>query len=228
MEMFMGAEQGQVGRSKRWRHSPMKFECLESSPTAGDHSLQDSRSRRSVHTKHHEENTGWGWKTVGDQGPDDGHSDHLQDDHFRTDQRHGETARAARAAGIPYKRAGDHRPAGPIIFSTLNGLLYGMLLFLLERLTLIFSMMGVNFAHASFYMLGATSLSDRPLCQLLAGPGGRAAAGGRSARWRYGLRRHKHGHVAELLFTFGLAFIIEELVQMIWGKIPVDYRVPRR
>jgi branched-chain amino acid transport system permease protein len=44
---------------------------------------------------------------------------------------------------------------------------------------------------------------------------------------RYGLRTvHKHGHVAELLFTFGLAFIIEELVQMIWGKIPVDYRVP--
>jgi branched-chain amino acid transport system permease protein len=44
-----------------------------------------------------------------------------------------------------------------LIFSTLNGLLYGMLLFLLASgLTLIFSMMGVlNFAHASFYMLGA-------------------------------------------------------------------------
>jgi branched-chain amino acid transport system permease protein len=44
---------------------------------------------------------------------------------------------------------------------------------------------------------------------------------------RYGLRTvHKHGHVAELLFTFGLAFMIEELVQMVWGKVPVDYRVP--
>ena len=43
---------------------------------------------------------------------------------------------------------------------------------------------------------------------------------------RYGLRQvHKHGHVAELLFTFGLAFVIEEVVQMIWGKLPVDYRV---
>jgi branched-chain amino acid transport system permease protein len=44
-----------------------------------------------------------------------------------------------------------------VIFSSLNGLLYGMLLFLLASgLTLIFSMMGVlNFAHASFYMLGA-------------------------------------------------------------------------
>ena len=44
---------------------------------------------------------------------------------------------------------------------------------------------------------------------------------------RFGLRHvHKNGHVAELLFTFGLAFAIEEIVQIIWGKSPVDYRVP--
>jgi branched-chain amino acid transport system permease protein len=44
---------------------------------------------------------------------------------------------------------------------------------------------------------------------------------------RYGLRNtHKHGHVAELLLTFGLAFAIEEIVSMIWGKSPLDYRVP--
>ena len=44
---------------------------------------------------------------------------------------------------------------------------------------------------------------------------------------RYGLRRlHRLGHVSELLFTFGLAFVIEEVVQMVWGKLPVDYRVP--
>ena len=43
------------------------------------------------------------------------------------------------------------------VFSTLNGLVTGLLLFMLASgLTLIFSMMGVlNFAHASFYMLGA-------------------------------------------------------------------------
>ena len=41
--------------------------------------------------------------------------------------------------------------------SLLNGVSYGLLLFMLSAgLTLIFSMMGVlNFAHASFYMLGA-------------------------------------------------------------------------
>ncbi len=119
-----------------------------------------------------------------------------------------------------------------IIFSTLNGLLYGMLLFLLASgLTLIFSMMGVlNFAHASFYMLGAyfgyqisRYVGYWPglvLAPLLVGVIGALVE-------RFGLRTvHKHGHVAELLFTFGLAFIIEELVQMIWGKVPVDYRIP--
>ncbi len=119
-----------------------------------------------------------------------------------------------------------------IIFSTLNGLLYGLLLFLLASgLTLIFSMMGVlNFAHASFYMLGAyfgyqisRYVGYWPglvLAPLIAGGVGALVE-------RYGLRTvHKHGHVAELLFTFGLAFMIEELVQMVWGKVPVDYRVP--
>jgi branched-chain amino acid transport system permease protein len=119
-----------------------------------------------------------------------------------------------------------------IVFSTLNGLLYGMLLFLLASgLTLIFSMMGVlNFAHASFYMLGAYfgyQISrwvgywpGLVLAPLLVGGVGALVE-------RFGLRTvHKHGHVAELLFTFGIAYIIEELVQMVWGKVPVDYRVP--
>jgi branched-chain amino acid transport system permease protein len=119
-----------------------------------------------------------------------------------------------------------------ITFSTLNGVLYGMLLFMMASgLTLIFSMMGVlNFAHASFYMLGAYfgfEISRRigfwpglVLAPLLVGVVGALVE-------RFGLRHlHRRGHVSELLFTFGLAFVIEELVQMIWGKLPVDYRVP--
>jgi hypothetical protein len=44
-----------------------------------------------------------------------------------------------------------------LVVTLLNGVSYGLLLFMLASgLTLIFSMMGVlNFAHASFYMLGA-------------------------------------------------------------------------
>ncbi|MBS0520996.1 MAG: branched-chain amino acid ABC transporter permease [Proteobacteria bacterium] len=119
-----------------------------------------------------------------------------------------------------------------VLISTLNGVLYGMLLFLMASgLTIIFSMMGVlNFAHASFYMLGAFfgfEISRRigfwpglVLAPLLVGLIGVAVE-------RYGLRRvHRHGHVAELLFTFGLTFVIQEAVEMVWGKLPVDYRVP--
>ena len=114
----------------------------------------------------------------------------------------------------------------------LNGLVYGLLLFMLSvGLTLIFGMMGVlNLAHASFYMLGAflaftVSLRLGFWAALLVVPVLVGALG--AVVERYGLRTvHKHGHVAELLFTFGLAFIIGEVVPLIWGRTPVPYRVP--
>ena len=118
------------------------------------------------------------------------------------------------------------------LVSVLNGLTYGLLLFMLSSgLTLIFSMMGVlNFAHASFYMLGAyfayqTSLLIGFWPALVIAP---IIVGGIGALVeRYGLRRaHRYGHVAELLFTFGLAYLIEEVVHLIWGRAPVQYRVP--
>ena len=37
---------------------------------------------------------------------------------------------------------------------------------------------------------------------------------------------HRFGHVPELLFTFGLSYIIFELVQLIWGRAAVPYGVP--
>jgi branched-chain amino acid transport system permease protein len=116
--------------------------------------------------------------------------------------------------------------------SLLNGVTYGLLLFMLSAgLTLIFSMMGVlNFAHASFYMLGAycgyvisTQVGFYPalvLAPLVVGAIGALVE-------RYGLRRaHASGHVPELLFTFGLAFVIEEAVRLVWGSLPVPYKVP--
>ncbi len=114
----------------------------------------------------------------------------------------------------------------------LNGLVYGLLLFMLSvGLTLIFGMMGVlNLAHASFYMLGAflaftVSIRLGFWAALLVVPVLVGALG--AVVERYGLRTvHKHGHVAELLFTFGLAFIIGEVVPLIWGRTPVPYRVP--
>jgi len=116
--------------------------------------------------------------------------------------------------------------------SLLNGISYGLLLFMLSSgLTLIFSMMGVlNFAHASFYMLGAyfaftTAQVVNYWAALLVAPMLVALLG--AAFEKYSLRRvHKFGHVPELLITFGLSFIILEMVQLIWGTSAADYRVP--
>lgn len=114
----------------------------------------------------------------------------------------------------------------------LNGLSYGLLLFMLSAgLTLIFSMMGVlNFAHASFYMLGAYFAyaltgwvgfgAALVLAPLLVGALGAAFE-------RYSLRKvHAYGHVPELLITFGLSYVVFELVRLVWGPSNVDYRVP--
>lgn len=116
--------------------------------------------------------------------------------------------------------------------SLLNGVSYGLLLFMLSSgLTLIFSMMGVlNFAHTSFYMLGAYlaySLSGvlgfwPALClaPLLVG-----GLGALFERWC--LRRvHRFGHVAELLITFGLSYVVLEVVQLVWGRGAVPYGLP--
>ena len=114
----------------------------------------------------------------------------------------------------------------PVFF--LHGLVYAGLLFLVSSgLTLVFGMMNVlNFAHASFYMLGAyfsysiliftnnlwLSLLICPLLLFLLG----------ALIERYLLRRvHVFGHLHELLLTFGLAYIIGELVKLTWGNYPL-------
>src|ERR1035437_6729422 len=118
------------------------------------------------------------------------------------------------------------------IISMLNGLSYGLLLFMLSSgLTLIFSMMGVlNFAHASFYMIGAyvgysisrvagfwPALVIAPIVVGLLG----------ALFERLFLRKvYKFGHVPELLLTFGLSYVIVELIQLIWGHLALDFRAP--
>ena len=115
----------------------------------------------------------------------------------------------------------------------LHGLVYGMLLFLLASgLTLIFGMMGVlNFAHGALYMLGAyfsfsvllwtgqfwLSLIIAPVLVALVG----------LLIERVFLRKvHVYGHVAELLVTFGIAFILEDVVMILWGSEPLKIEIP--
>ena len=119
-----------------------------------------------------------------------------------------------------------------LLFSLLNGVIYGLLLFMVSAgLTLVFGMMGVlNFAHASFYMLGAYFaytlqglLGFGPavvVAMLLAGGVGAVVE-------RFFLRRvHHHGHAHELLLTFGLSFIVAETIKLLFGNFPVNYQVP--
>jgi branched-chain amino acid transport system permease protein len=92
-------------------------------------------------------------------------------------------------------------------------------------------MMGVlNFAHASFYMIGAyfgyslTSVIGFWPALLLAP----ILVGGCGVIFeRLTLRKvHKFGHVPELLVTFGLSYIVYELVQLIWGRTAVEFVPP--
>ena len=119
----------------------------------------------------------------------------------------------------------------PVFF--LHGLAYAGLLFLVSAgLTLVFGMMNVlNFAHAAMYMLGAyfsysimmhftgqlwLSLMICPVILFIIG----------ALIERFLLRRvHKFGHVQELLLTFGLAYIITELVKLFWGNYPLAVNI---
>ncbi|WP_345811095.1 branched-chain amino acid ABC transporter permease [Paraburkholderia sp. PREW-6R] len=118
------------------------------------------------------------------------------------------------------------------VINLLNGVSYGLLLFMLSAgLTLIFSMLGVlNFAHASFYMLGAYvgfSVAARAgfWSALVIAPVIVGMIGAFVERWL--LRRVRpHGHLAELLLTFGAAYLIGELVKLGWGLNPLAASVP--
>jgi branched-chain amino acid transport system permease protein len=118
----------------------------------------------------------------------------------------------------------------PVFF--LHGLAYAGLLFLVSAgLTLVFGMMNVlNFAHAAMYMLGAyfsfgllhatgqfwLCLLVCPLLLFIIG----------ALVERFLLRRvHAFGHLHELLLTFGLAYIITELVKLIWGNFPLAVNI---
>ncbi|SAL53054.1 branched amino acid transport system, membrane protein [Caballeronia turbans] len=116
--------------------------------------------------------------------------------------------------------------------SLLNGVSVGLLLFMLSAgLTLIFSMLGVlNFAHASFYMLGAY------VGQALAAHGGFWSAlmlapvvvGIAGALFeRLLLRRvHARGALGQMLLTFGAAIVIGEGVKLVWGLGPLPASIP--
>ena len=115
----------------------------------------------------------------------------------------------------------------------LNSVQYGLLLFLLAAgLTLIFGIMGVvNLAHGSFYMLGAymayalTAAWGNLALAILAGTLISMAAGWLLEKllFKYFYNR---SHLDQVLLTFGLIYIFEELRSMLWGDDVHNVGVP--
>lgn len=122
----------------------------------------------------------------------------------------------------------------PLIFAQLlNGLQYGVLLFLLAAgLTLVFGIMSfVNLAHGSLYMMGAYFAAT---AFNLTGSFAVAVLAAMAGTLGLGLllevvavaRLYQRDHLDHVLATFGLVLFFNELVRMAWGPQPYFLQVP--
>src|SRR6476620_9258138 len=122
---------------------------------------------------------------------------------------------------------------GAIAIQVLNGLQYGLLLFLIAAgLTLIFGILGViNLAHGSFYMIGAYLaywLSEKTGSLALA----IALALPASLLLGWLVERlaiaflYQRDHLYQVLLTYGLILIFNELQRIIWGNDVHGVAVP--
>jgi branched-chain amino acid transport system permease protein len=119
------------------------------------------------------------------------------------------------------------------LIQVLNSVQYGLLLFLVASgLTLIFGIMGViNLAHGSFYMIGAYlafTLSSLTGSLWLAIPLGimLSAALGLVLEWALISRLYRRDHLYQVLLTFGLILIFEELRSIMVGDDVHSVAIP--
>jgi branched-chain amino acid transport system permease protein len=119
------------------------------------------------------------------------------------------------------------------LIQLLNAVQYGLLLFLVASgLTLIFGIMGIiNLAHGSFYMMGAYlawSLTGQLGSFWFALPAGVAlsVAIGMFLEWLFIRRLYLRDHLYQVLLTYGLILIFEELRSIIWGNDVHGVAVP--
>ncbi|KAF7961643.1 ABC transporter permease [Cupriavidus sp. UYMU48A] len=110
------------------------------------------------------------------------------------------------------------------LIQCLNSVQYGLLLFLVASgLTLIFGIMGViNLAHGSFYMLGAYlafTLASLTGNLLIALPLGivLAVAFGYVLEWAFFSFLYERDHLQQVLMTYGLILVFEELRSILVG-----------
>jgi branched-chain amino acid transport system permease protein len=112
-----------------------------------------------------------------------------------------------------------------LLAQLLNGLVYGMLLFLTAAgLSLIFGLMNVvSLAHGSFFMLGAFvgltifELTHNFWIAFVLAPIPVAVLG--IAMEMLFLRPlYRRGHMDQVLLTFGFTFVFFDIVQSVWGR----------
>lgn len=121
-----------------------------------------------------------------------------------------------------------------ILIQTLNAVQYGLLLFLVASgLTLIFGVMGViNLAHGSFYMMGAylafslSSLTGNLLITIVIGTLLSVALGA-LLEWALFTHLYRRNHLQQVLLTYGLILIFEELRSMMVGDDVYSVKVPQ-
>jgi branched-chain amino acid transport system permease protein len=120
-----------------------------------------------------------------------------------------------------------------LIEQLLNGLQFGLLLFLLAAgLTLVFGIMDlVNLAHGSLYMVGAyfaatfTALTSSFLVGVALALGATLLVG--MAVEVIAMRRlYGRDHLDHVLGTFGLILFFNELVRLVWGPAGMNVTLP--
>ena len=119
-----------------------------------------------------------------------------------------------------------------LVTQLLTGLAYGMLLFMISvGLSVIFGLMNVvNLAHGAFYVVGvyvAFTLMGLGLgfwVALVLGTLAVAVLGVLTERFL--LSRTYGNELNEVLLTFGLAFILADLVRLLWGTNPQTLSEP--
>jgi branched-chain amino acid transport system permease protein len=115
----------------------------------------------------------------------------------------------------------------------LNGFQLGVLLFLLSAgLTLVLGIMNfVNLAHGSLFMVGAyfaAAVYGRTESFALAGVAavlGSLAVGMLVERWVVA-KLYRRDHLYQVLATFGLILLLNEVARIIWGQAPIFINVP--
>ncbi len=119
------------------------------------------------------------------------------------------------------------------LVQVLNGVQYGFLLFLVASgLTLIFGIMGIiNLAHGAFYMLGAylvywlTGYADNFLLAILMGLPIMVVVGFVIERLAISFL-YERDHLYQVLLTYGLILVFNELQKILWGSDFYSVPVP--